>query len=134
MMKNLTRISVFLVTCSAMTQFTFAQGAAPSPVTGGTANSEHGHHCEKGKRLDHLAKELGLTDQQKEQIEAVFKAQHPALKAIREDKSLTPEQQKEQLKPILKGIRQQIKSSLTPEQQAKWKELRAEHRNHPAQS
>ena len=123
-----------MVTCTAMTQFALAQGSTPAPITDGTANSEHGHHWEKGKHLDHLAKELGLTDQQKEQIKALFKAQHPALKAIRENKSLTPEQRKAQMKPIFKGIRQQMKSILTPEQLAKWKELRAEHRNHPAQS
>ena len=84
------------------------------------AQNHEGEHWKNGGPVEHLAKELGLSDAQKSQIQALFKAQQPAIKAIRENTSLTPEQKKEQVSAIFEGIKQQIKSILTPEQQQKF--------------
>ena len=52
-----------------------------------------------GKRMDHMAQELELTDTQREQINTIFRTHHEKMMALREEtekevnKVLTPEQQ-----------------------------------------
>ena len=122
MMKKLTQLAVIIA--AVTTQYAFAQEAAPAVTGTSQATCAKGHHGEKGKRLEHMVQELGLTDQQKAQVEGIFKSQHPALKAIRENPSLTKEQKREQMKPIMESIKQQINAFLTPEQREKWEGMR----------
>ena len=91
------------------------------------AQNHEGDHWKNGGPIEHLVKELGLTEAQRAQIQALFKAQQPAIKAIRENTSLTPEQKKEQVSAIFEGIKQQIKSILTPEQQQKFAAMKGPH-------
>ena len=123
MMKKLTQLAVIIA--AVTTQCAFAQEAATPAVTGtNQATCAKGHHGEKGKRLEHMVKDLGLTDQQKAQVEGIFKSQHPAMKAIRENPSLSKEQKREQIKPIMESTKQQISAILTPEQREKWEGMR----------
>jgi len=133
-MKTFQRFTVMIAACMALTQFTFAEN--PAPVTSGTTattgTNSTGKRCQgkfgrHGKRLEHLAQALGLTDQQKAQLKELIKAQRPELKAIRQNETLTKEQKKEQARQIFTEIKQEAKSFLTPEQQQKWDALRAAH-------
>jgi Spy/CpxP family protein refolding chaperone len=103
----------------------FAQTGAPTtnqpPATNSTAPVET-------KQAAHakLLSELNLTQDQKDKIKAIQEAQKAKLLPIRKNKSLTLEQKKEQMKPIVKDTMKQIAAILTPEQKAKLKELRKE--------
>ena len=126
-MKKLIRFSLIIISSTMLGQFAFAQNATALPVTDGSAKNgcECRPHSEKGKHMDYLVKELGLTEQQKEQLKALFKAQHPALKAIHENGNITPEQKRDQMKSVIQGIKQQASSFLTAEQQRKWAAMKA---------
>jgi Spy/CpxP family protein refolding chaperone len=70
-------------------------------------NGEHGWH--HGNKLEHLTKELGLTDDQKAKLEPILKQQEESFKAAHEAN-----------KKLIEGV-------LTPEQIAKWEELKKQH-------
>ena len=63
-----------------------------------------------GKRMDHMQRELDLTDAQREQIEAIFKDHHEQMKKMRED------------------TESRINDVLTEEQQAEFEGMREERR------
>lgn len=76
----------------------------------------------------HIAKKLGLTSDQIAQLKTARTNTHAAIKAIRTNTSLTPDQKKAQIRETLKTARAQMRAVLTPDQQAKLQELRAKFR------
>jgi len=140
-MKLFTRFAVLITTCTAVSQFAFAQETAPAatPATSGTNSTgtacarKFGRHGGPGQRMDHLVEALGLTDQQKTQLQELFKAHKPELQAIREDQALSKEQKMEKSKLIFATIKQQANSFLTPDQIQKWDSLKGPRRGHQKQ-
>ena len=78
------------------------------------------------ERMQEVAKELGLTDDQKQQLKPVLQAEAVKLKALRDDQSLSRQEKIEKLKAIGAELLPQLKEILTPEQLAKWQKLRQE--------
>ncbi len=74
-----------------------------------------------------VAQQLGLSADQITQLKANRTAAAASIKAVRADPSLTPEQKHARVHEIVANTRTQMKSVLTPEQQAKLQELRARH-------
>ncbi len=74
------------------------------------------------KRGEFMKKELGLTDEQSAKLDASRKANAEKMKAIRENKSLSEEQKKEQIKALHEAQKNNLKSVLTDEQLKKLKE------------
>ena len=72
-------------------------------------------------RLDKMKTDLNLKDEQVAQIKAQQAKTHEQMKAIRDNKSLTEEAKKEQVKALMQQQKENWKSILTPEQQAKLK-------------
>lgn len=79
-------------------------------------------------RLQELAAELALTDEQKEQIVPILEKERADLKALREDTSLRRIQKARRAKTINEKAAGQIRALLTPEQQEKYDALRSEMR------
>lgn len=73
------------------------------------------------KRFDNMKTKLGLSEEQANKLKESQAGTQSKIKSIREDKSLTDEQKKEQVKTIFKQQREQLKSVLTPEQLQKMK-------------
>lgn len=89
---------------------TFPLTAAAFPGGHGPGSEEHQKH-----RIERLTKELNLTDEQKTQVEAIFKEQHDKFKALREE------------------THAKLGTVLSPEQMTRMEELkkqRWEHRKH----
>jgi len=84
----------------------------------GEMGKEHG---------ERMKKELNLTEEQSAKLDASRKKMHEKMQAIRNDKSLTEEQQKEQRKALRKEQMENLKSILTEEQLKKMKEGRKHH-------
>jgi len=74
------------------------------------------------KRGERMKVELGLSDEQSKKLEANRKEIGDKMKSIREDKSLSEDQKKEQMKEVMKKQKENMKSVLTEEQLKKLKE------------
>ena len=86
------------------------------------------HH---GSRLEWLSKELNLTDDQKAKVKPILADEGKQMQAAKEDTSLSQEQKHDKMKQIHETTNSQINDILTPEQQKKFAELKAQHKGHP---
>ena len=77
---------------------------------------------------DQLAIELALTEQQKQQIAPILKAEVPQLEALKKNTSLKPLDKIEQLKQISGAVDAKITPLLNADQQKKFTEIRDEYR------
>lgn len=129
-MKSLLKISVLtlgiiVAAAPCVSAATAADSAAPAP---------RAHLGVRAKLLRraalrrHAMRKLGLTDAQKTQLKATRANTAAAVKAIRADASLTPEQKKAKVRETLLAARTQARSVLTPDQQAKLQQMRSKHR------
>jgi len=75
------------------------------------------------ERGEKMKAELGLSADQSAKLDANRKEIGEKMKSIRENKSLTEEQKKEQVKELMKGNKEKMKSILTEEQLKKMKEM-----------
>ena len=73
-----------------------------------------------------VAQELGLGDSQKSQIQNYLKDSRSQLEVLRNDTTLSPEQRRTQAQSIRENTQARVKSVLTPDQQAKAEQLRAQ--------
>ena len=83
----------------------------------------HGFGGERGPRAD-----LGLTADQRSQLQTIHKSTRSQVSAIRGDATLNSEQKEAKLKSLFENSHQQMSTILTPEQQQK---LREGHRGGP---
>jgi hypothetical protein len=72
--------------------------------------------------------ELGLTQQQRQQIGPILKQAAPQLEALKKNTTLKPLQKIEQLKQIADSVDEKVTPLLNPEQQQKFQAIRDEHR------
>ena len=78
--------------------------------------------------MNQFAIELGLTEQQKQQIVPFLKQEAPQLEALKKNTSLSPLQKVEQLKQISSAVDAKITPLLDPAQQQKFQAIREENR------
>ena len=71
-------------------------------------------------RMQQTAKELNLTADQKEKLQAIIRSQGEKLRDLRQDTSLSPEEKKTKFKAIRDSLTAEVKKVLTPEQFEKW--------------
>ncbi len=129
-MKNLLKVTLF--TTGILAGFLPAMNAQTTTTTpatpAGTAAPAHlGRRAMIRRAMirHHIAKKLGLTADQKTQLKTARANTHAAVKAIRDNNSLTPDQKKAQIRETLKTARAQMRAVLTPDQQAKLQRIRA---------
>jgi hypothetical protein len=72
--------------------------------------------------------ELGLTEQQKQQIVPIVKQAAPKLEALKKNTSLKPLQKLDQLKQISSSVDEKVVPLLDSQQQQKFQAIRDEHR------
>ena len=103
---------------------------------GSIAACAHMQNRSPEKRIEHMKAALNLTDAQVAQIttiykqnEAAFKADHKAVKDAAKD-SDAQKAAREKMKADMGQVQEQVKALLTPDQQAKWQELKAKHEAH----
>jgi protein CpxP len=105
---------------------TFAQPSQESqaPTPNKHAGMQRGESADQ--HLQMLSEKLNLTDDQKAKLKPILQDQMQQMKAVREDSSLSEEQKRAKMKPIHDTLHDQINAVLTPEQQAKFKQMRQE--------
>ncbi len=80
--------------------------------------------------MNHLSMELGLTEQQKQEIVPFLKQELSKLQALKKDTSLSTLQKVEQLKQVSGAIDAKITPLLDPQQQQKFQAVRESTRRH----
>jgi protein CpxP len=108
-------------TTTTTTPSASTQSAQSAPATKAEKKTAHKERKEK------MAKELGLTDQQKQQMKSLQQDQRKQMKAVRDDSSLTQEQKQEKFKEIHKAGMEKRDALLTPDQREKMQHMRDEH-------
>ena len=73
------------------------------------------------ERVDRMATELQLTDEQKTKVKAVMEEQGKKMQELRD---ATPEQRREKFQAMREEMDKKMKAILTPEQQTKWEKMR----------
>lgn len=126
-MKTLLRITLLAtgVLAAAASSAFSADLATPAAPAVPQHPARAGQLARRAALRHHLAKRLGLTDAQKAQLKSDRASTAAALKSIRADASLTPDQKKAKVRETLQSARMQLRNVLTAEQQAKLQHLRA---------
>jgi Spy/CpxP family protein refolding chaperone len=123
--------SLTLTALLALGTLAWAQDSTPS---GGQSNATSGTGTAENdpaeNRVRHIADQLNLTPEQRDQIRPIVKQEAEQIQAVRNDNSLTPEQKQAKLREIHQTFRPQIAKVLTPEQKQKFKEMKEEGREH----
>jgi len=78
--------------------------------------------------LNQFSIELGLTEEQRQQVFPIIQQELPKLKDLKKNTSLKPEAKLEQLKQIADDLDSKITPLLNADQQKKFQEIREEHR------
>jgi Spy/CpxP family protein refolding chaperone len=102
--------------------------AGPAQTTDSNSSAPKNKKSETGRHghrdMQKFAEKLNLTDAQKSSIKPIFAAEANDIKAVRQDNSLSEEQKQAKIKEIREAANNKINAILTPEQQAKWAELK----------
>jgi len=78
-----------------------------------------------GDRLKMMSEALALTDAQKEKIKPIIADEAAALKALRDDTSVTEDARRGKMRDIRQAHAAKIRAVLTPQQQAKFDDIGA---------
>ncbi len=101
---------------------------APSAPAAGAGDHKGARGGSPEQRLAELTKKLDLTDDQVAKIKPILKDEAEALKALKEDTSVDKEAKRPKMMEIRKSHQDQILAILTPDQQAKLKAMREQHK------
>jgi Spy/CpxP family protein refolding chaperone len=94
-----------------------AQDSTNTPPAGEHHGGPGGPGGMRGRpNADMMAKELGLTDDQKTQVKAALEDMQSKMKALHDDTSASPEDKKAKFKEIRDANQAKMKEILTPEQ------------------
>ena len=122
------RWSILTILVLLAASLTFAQ---PSQETQAPTPEQHTGMHHNGESADQhlqmLSEKLNLTDDQKAKIKPILQDQMQQMKVVREDSSLSDEQKRTKMKGIHESLHNQINAVLTPDQQAKFKQMTQEH-------
>ena len=78
------------------------------------------------ERFQDIAAQLQLTDQQKQQLKPILREEAQKLKSLWAETGVAKRQKHAQLNQIRQDFTARVKAILTPEQFAKWQNLRGE--------
>lgn len=85
---------------------------------------------DKHNRIDRMQKELNLTVEQRASIEKNQAEMLKGIRAVRDNKSLTDDQKKEEFKALHKKEQESLRSILTEEQLKKFEEMKKQHKHY----
>ena len=98
------------------------------PLAGQEEGQRQRRRPQAGRQTQRLADELGVTEEQREQLPQIGRTQSEAVRAIRQDDSLSNEEKRAKVRELNQARQDQIRGMLTPDQQQKSDELRQRRR------
>ncbi len=108
------------------------QDAQSSQQPNAQSGTGHGHGAGEGHgrgmmnadaMLDHMSKELNLTDDQKTKIKPILEEQTKQMQDVRQSTSTSPEDRRAKMKQIHENTMSQIRPILNSDQQKKLEEM-----------
>jgi len=102
-----------------------AQDSTNTPPAG---KSPGGPGMHRPPSADMIAKELGLTDDQKAKVKTAMEEQQSKMKALHDDNTIAKEDKRAKAKEIRDSFVASMKEILTPEQFTKWQSHMPQHR------
>ena len=117
LMKQLAVTTGLLVMCSLPAALR-AQDAAQPPQSDPGQQAMHGH---RGQGQEGELAKLNLTDDQKAQVQKIHEDMKSQIAVVRNNSSLSPDQQHAKVEEIRKSSHEQVKQVLTPEQRKQMK-------------
>jgi|SRR5215469_538553 len=119
------RCSILSLTLLLAAGLTFAQTSQePKPPPPEKHSGMHDEGESLDQHLQTLSKKLNLSDEQKAKIKPILQDQMEQMKAVRADSSLSKDQRRAKIKSIHDSSHDRINTVLTPEQQAKLKQMK----------
>jgi periplasmic protein CpxP/Spy len=117
----MTRKLISLTTAAALSLGGLVYLQAKEPGEHGPGHEGPGpHHMTMGNPLEHLSKELNLTDDQKTKVQPIIDQTKPQMAAIHREAM-------EKMHALLENAGAQIRPLLTPEQQQKFDAMKKAH-------
>jgi Spy/CpxP family protein refolding chaperone len=116
------RWSILTILVLSAASVTFAQ-TSPQASTPEKRAGMHQKGESVEQHLQMLSEKLNLTDDQKAKLKPILQDQMQQMKGVREDSSLSEDQRRAKMKSIHESLHDQINAVLTPEQQAKFKQM-----------
>jgi Spy/CpxP family protein refolding chaperone len=111
-----------LVVLAAVAGALTFQPALRAAETNATAKAETGSRLGGlRERMQETARELNLTDEQKQKLQTIITERLEKLRDLRQDTSLTREEKMEKVKAVRDEITAEVKNVLSPDQFEKWK-------------
>ena len=77
-------------------------------------------------RLKMLTEKLNLTEDQQAKLKPILEDESTQMKAAHDDTSLAPANKQAKMKELHESFGEKINAVLTPDQQAKWKQMKQE--------
>lgn len=136
------KLNLFLSIAAMLIFGAAAFAAAPQDAQSGQQPSAqsgtgHGHGAGEGRgrgmgmdpdaMLEHMSKELNLTDDQKTKIKPILEEQSKQMQDLRQNTSASQEDRRAKMKQIHENTTSQIRSTLTSDQKKKLDEMKSEH-------
>ncbi|HEX8077879.1 MAG TPA: hypothetical protein VF511_08695 [Chthoniobacterales bacterium] len=118
----MTRKIITLTTAAALSLAGLVYLEAKEPGDHGPKHEHHGpgpHHMMKNP-LEHLSKDLNLTEDQKTKVQPILDGAKPQMKAIHEEAM-------QKMHALMESTGAQIRPLLTPEQQVKFDAMKKAH-------
>ncbi len=107
--------------------------ATPAPAQTTNAPGRGERRMTVQQRVDRMASELKLTDDQKTKVTALLEAQGKKRQELRADTSLSRDERREKTRAFMQEQNKKLKEILTPEQFEKWQKMRPQGRGRQPQ-
>jgi Spy/CpxP family protein refolding chaperone len=115
-------LTILIALTGALVYQPWAQAADDKSPASSAANGAGGWR----DRMIEAAKQLNLTDEQKEKLKPIFRSLMEKAQGLRDDATLSPQDRLQKLKALRDEAAPDFKKVLTPEQFEKWQNLQVQ--------
>ena len=112
------------------TQQPAQQGGTEGHAHKGMRGQDHGERMDPQAMLDHMSKELNLTEDQKTKIQPIMEDTQKQMEAVRSDTSLSQQDRMAKAREIHENAKKQVEPILTAEQREKFEKMQQNHHQH----
>jgi len=116
----------FVAAMTVLAPTSYAVQTAPAAQEHGAMGGSMMGPMTPENRLKMLTEKLNLTEDQQAKLKPILEDQSKQMKAIHDDSSLAPADRQAKMKEIHESSIEKMNAILTPDQQAKWKQMRQE--------
>src|SRR5437868_12333548 len=106
------------------------QGGTEGHAHKGMRGQGHGEMMDPQAALDHMSKELNLTEDQKTKIQPILQDTQKQMQDVRNDTSLSQQDRMAKVRSVHENAMKQVEPILTAEQREKWEKMQQNRHEH----